>query len=100
MEPQFNSSEEEEIAKLEQQLREVAAAESFLESGAGALFVDIANRKINLILKEITSDKYRKDIAGYNNALSELNAYKYILRSMQVAASPIRRKKIKEKLGE
>lgn len=93
-----SNPETEEIEKLEEQLRETMAAENFFEQASGKLFVQLATKKINLIVKEITSDKYRKDITGYNNALSDLNAYKHMLRSMQVAASPQRKRKLQEKL--
>lgn len=87
-----------EIEKLEEQLREAVAAENFFEQASGKLFKELAQKKINLIIKDITSDKYRKDITGYNNALADLNAYKYMLRAMQVAASPQRKAKLQEKL--
>ncbi len=94
-----SNPELEEVEKLEEQLREAVAAESFFEQASGKLFVQLATKKINLIIKEITSDKYRKDITGYNNALADLNAYKHMLKAMQVAASPQRKRKINEKLG-
>lgn len=87
-----------ETEKLEEQLREAVAAENFFEQASGKLFKELAQKKINLIIKDITSDKYRKDITGYNNALADLNAYKHMLRAMQVAASPQRKAKIVEKL--
>lgn len=87
-----------EIAKLESQLAEVVAAESFFESKAGRLFVDLANKKINTILKDITSDKYLEDHQGYVNAISQLNAYKTLLDMMGVAKSPKRRQKLEERL--
>ena len=88
----------EEVEKLEEQLREAVAAENFFEQASGKLFKELAQKKINMIIKDITSDKFRKDITGYNNALADLNAYKYMLRAMQVAASPQRKAKIQEKL--
>ena len=93
-----SNPETQEIEKLEEQLREAVAAENFFEQASGKLFKELAQKRINLIIKEITSDKYRKDITGYNNALADLNAYKYMLRAMQVAASPQRKAKIQEKL--
>lgn len=87
-----------QIAELEEQLRESVAAEDFFNLASGKLFVQLANKKINAIIKDITGDKYRKDLHGYNNALSDLNAYKDMLRLMQVAASPKRKQKIKERL--
>jgi len=93
-----SNPENEEIAKLEEQLREAAAAENFFETATGKLFTQLATEEVNRILKDITSDKYRNDLPGYNNALSDLNAYKKILRKMQVAASPIRKAKLQERL--
>ena len=87
-----------EVEKLEEQLREAVAAENFFEQASGKLFKELAQKKINLIIKDITSDKFRKDITGYNNALADLNAYKYMLKAMQVAGSPQRKAKIQEKL--
>lgn len=87
-----------EVERLEEQLREAVAAENFFEQASGKLFKELAQKKINMIIKDITSDKFRKDITGYNNALADLNAYKYMLRAMQVAASPQRKAKIQEKI--
>ena len=95
-----SNPETEEVERLEDQLREAAAAEQFFEQATGKLFVQLATKKINLIIKDITSDKYRKDITGYNNALADLNAYKHMLKAMQVAASPQRKAKIRQKLGQ
>ena len=95
-----SNPETEEVEKLEEQLREAVAAEQFFEQATGKLFTQLATKKINLIIKDITSDKYRKDITGYNNALADLNAYKHMLKAMQVAASPQRKAKIRQKLGE
>ncbi len=95
-----SNPETEEIEKLQDQLREAVAAEQFFDQATGKLFVQLATKKINLIIKEITSDKYRKDITGYNNALADLNAYKYMLKAMQVAGSPQRKAKLRQKLGE
>lgn len=95
-----NTPQDEEIERLQEQLREAAAADQFFESATGKLFVELAGKKVNKIIKDITSDKYRKDITGYNNALSELTAYKTLLHEMQVAASPVRKAKLQERLDE
>ena len=95
-----SNPETEEVEKLEEQLREAVAAENFFQQATGKLFTQLATKKINLIIKDITSDKYRKDITGYNNALADLNAYKHMLKAMQVAASPQRKRKIQEKLDQ
>lgn len=89
-----------EQIQLEQLLSEAIAAERFFETDSGRLFVDLANVEINRILRDITSEKYLKDHQGYLYAVAELSAYKKLLRKMQVAASPQRRQKIEEKLGE
>ena len=44
------------------------------------------------------SDVYKRQ--GYNNALADLNAYKHMLKAMQVAGSPQRKAKLRQKLGE
>lgn len=90
----------EEIAILEDQLREAIAAEEFFNTAPGKLWVKIATKEIDRIVKEITSDKYRDDLPGYNNALSDLNAYRKQLRMMQIAGSPVRKAKIQERLDD
>lgn len=96
----MDNQQDQEIARLEEQLREVIAAENFFETGSGKLFQQLASAKINYHLNEITSGKFRKDLVGYNNALSDMNAYKQMLKAMQVAASPLRKQKILERLDE
>lgn len=92
------TEEERQRLKLEQQLNEAASAERFFESATGKLWTQIVTEEITKIVKDITSEKYRKDQLGYNLALSDLLAYKKILRKLQVAASPQRRQKIQERL--
>lgn len=89
---------EQEIVLLEQQLNETLNAESFFESGSGKLIVQLFVKEITKLTREVTSDKFRKDLAGYNLALSDLLAYKNILHKLQLAASPQRKAKIKEQL--
>lgn len=93
-----SNPETEQIEKLEEQLREAVAAEGFFDQSSGKLFTKLATAKINLIVRDITSDKYRRDQEGYNLALSDLNSYKSMLKAMQVAASPLRKAKIQERL--
>lgn len=90
----------EELLKLEDELREVAAAEQFFEQASGKLFLKVATELINQLTKDILSDKFEHNLAGYNNAKAKINAYKNMLRRMQVAASPVRKAKIQEKMGE
>lgn len=89
-----------EIVRLEGQLREVATAENFPETDSGRLWLQLATAEINSALKDITSDKYEKDHTGYVKRLADLQAYKKMIRKMQVAASPIRKQKIQEALGQ
>ena len=91
---------DQELTKLQQQLNEALAASEFFETEPGRLWAALATAKITKITRDITSDKYRKDLTGYNIALSDLQAYKHMLKEMQVAGSEIRIKKIKEKLDE
>lgn len=97
-EAEAGNAENEDIARLEQQLAEAVAAENFFETASGKLFLELANKEINRLLNDITSDKFRSDHEGYNNALADLKAYKKILRLMQVAGSPIRKQKIQERI--
>jgi len=97
-ETEAGNADNEEIARLEQQLAEAVAAENFFETASGKLFTELASKQVNKLLNDITSDKFRDDLAGYNNALSDLKAYKKMLRLMQVAASPQRKAKIQERL--
>lgn len=90
--------QEQEIAQLEQQLRESAAAENFFNTASGKLIVELINKKVNLSLKKITSSKFEKDHMGYVNELAHLNAHKQLLKELQIAGSPIRKQKIQEKL--
>ena len=90
--------EDDERARLEEQLREAVAAENFFDTSTGKLWTKLATTEINMILKDITSDKYRENIVGYNNALSDLNAYKKMLHKMQVAGSIQRKNKILDRL--
>lgn len=89
-----------ELLTLQTQLAETIAAERFFETDPGRLFEQVATRKIDSILKDITSDKYIKDHAGYVAALADLRAYRYMLRAMQVGGSKQRRRVIEEKLGQ
>lgn len=97
-EAEASNPQTQEIAILEEQLREAVAAENFFETATGKLFTKLATAEITRLVNEVTSDKYRKDHVGYNNALADLNAYKRILRKMQVAGSPVRKAKIQERL--
>lgn len=87
-----------EILKLEQQLREAVTASRFFEEDTGRLWSELVAKEITRITRDVTSDKYFKDHQGYVNAVTELLAYKNILKRMQVAGSPARIQKIKEKL--
>ena len=87
-----------EIAVLEEQLAEAVAADNFFETATGKLFQKLATAEITRIVNDVTSDKYRKDLVGYNLAIADLNAYKKLLRKMQVAGSPARMAKIRERL--
>lgn len=89
-----------EQIKLEQQLREVAVAENFPETETGRLWLELATAEINSALKDITSNKYEKDHTGYIKRLADLQAYKKMVLKMQVAASPVRKQKIQDALGQ
>lgn len=92
-------SRDEEIAKLEKQLAEVLAAEEFPKTESGRLWLQLATAEINKALKDITSDKYEKDHMGYLKRLADLQAYKNMVKRMQLAGSPVRKQKIVEAIG-
>lgn len=90
---------DEEIVKLQGQLAEVLAAEKFPESESGRLWLQLATAEINKAVKDITGDKYEKDHMGYLKRLADLQAYKNMVKRMQIAASPVRKQKIVEAIG-
>lgn len=94
------TEQEQRIAGLQQQLSEVVTAERFFEQDTGRLWKDLAVEEINRLVKDISSDKYLKDHAGYVNANIELRVWQKMLRKMQIAGSPIRRAKLQERLAE
>jgi len=62
--------------------------------------VQLFTKEITKLTNEISGEKYLKDHQGYVNAVAKLQAYKTILKKIQVAASPIRREKIRERLED
>jgi len=100
MEPNQNQDLENQIQTLESQLRECAAAENFFETGSGKLITKLFTDNITRLTRRIASEKYLKDFHGYQLAVLELGVYQKILKSIQVAAAPQRRKIIQEKLDE
>ena len=92
--------QDQQIAQLHSQLSEAVTASRFFEEDTGRLFTQLATLEINRAINDITSDKYDKDHQGFLARKADMNAYKKMLRKMQVAASPIRIQKIKEKLSE
>lgn len=92
------SPEEQEVLSLEQQLAEAQSASNFFENPTGQLIVKLINKRVNLSLQKITSDKFEKDHMGYINELSWLNANKKLLRELQVAAHPLRKEKLQERI--
>jgi len=89
-----------QVAQLERQLRECLVARGGMEDDFGRLITELFSKEITRITRDITSDKYRKDHTGYNNALSDLLAYKKILKSLQLAAAPEREAKIRSRLED
>lgn len=87
-----------EIDQLESQLREAITAEEFFNQNTGILWTRLVTEEITRAVNDISSDKYEKDHMGYLKRLADVQAYKKILRKMQVAASPNRRRMITEKL--
>lgn len=98
MDNDYNNQPEQEISKLQQLLNETLTAEEFFATPVGELWTRLATLEINRLIQDITSDKYEKDHQGYVNANIELRVWRKMLRKMQIAASPIRKAKIKERL--
>ena len=99
-EAEAGNPESDELAKLEEQLREAVAAEDFFNLASGKLFQKLAIATVNVMTKEILSDKYERDLAGYNRAKDKLNFYKDTLKKMQFASAPLRKAKLQEKIEE
>lgn len=93
-------NQDKQIAQLEQQLSETLRAQGGLESDFGRLLVDFLAQEITRLTREVTSDKFRKDLMGYNIALADLHANQKLLKKLQLAAAPAREKAIRRKLGE
>jgi hypothetical protein len=91
---------EQEISRLESQLNEAAAAERFFESASGKLINELIAKEVTRLTRDMVSDKYIKDHTGYMYCLAELRAWQGILKRLQVAASPVRRAKIQERLDD
>lgn len=94
------TEQDQQIAQLQSQLSEAVTASRFFEEDTGRLFTQLATAEINRAINDITSDKFDKDHQGFLARKADMNAYKKMLRKMQVASSPIRIQKIKEKLSE
>ena len=92
--------QDKEILHLHQQLREASLATEFFKTDVGRLFTQLATAEVTRAINDITSDKYDKDHQGFLARKADMNAYKKMLLKMQVAASPIRIAKIKEKLSD
>lgn len=90
----------EELEKLYDQLREVAASEDFFNLASGKLFLQLATAIVNKNTKDMLSEKFINDHNGYINARAESAAISSLLRRMQVAGSPKRKAKLNEKKGE
>ena len=91
---------DQEILQLERQLQETLAAEQLLEHNSGKLLIELFAKQITKLTNEITGEKYLKDHQGYMYAVAKLQAYRNILKSIQIAASPARRDKIRERLED
>ena len=89
---------DQELLQLEQQLSEAIAAENFFDTASGKLIIELINKRVNISLAKITSDKFDKDHMGFVNEKNWMNANKRLLRELQVAAHPARREKLKERL--
>lgn len=83
---------------MEAQLREALTAEQFFDTNVGRLWTEMVQSEITKAVTDITSDKYEKDHTGYIKRLADLQAYKKILRKMQLAGSPVRKQKIRERM--
>ena len=97
---QDSTQQDKKLLQLHQQLSEAITAERFFEQDTGRLFTQLATLEVTRAINDITSDKYDKDHQGFLARKADMNAYKKMLLKMQVAASPIRIAKIKEKLSD
>lgn len=93
-----NNQAEQDLAKLEAQLNETLVAERFFDTASGKLIESIIGKRVNLSLKKITGDDFLKDHTGYVNEVSWLKANQRLLKELQIAASPIRRAKLSERI--
>lgn len=94
----MNDDIENELGVIKTQLSETLIARGGLEDDFGRLLVGLFTKHITRLTRDVTSDKYRKDQMGYNNALSDLHAYQRILKELQLAAAPQREARLREKL--
>lgn len=92
--------QDKQTQQLQQQLSETITAQSFFKQDTGRLWEQLATKEINRLIKDITSEKYERDLEGYNLANTELRVWRTMLRKMQVAASPVRRAKLEERLAQ
>jgi hypothetical protein len=95
-----SNPETEQREKLLDQLHEVAVAEQFFEQATGKLFTQIATKMVDSYTREMLSNKFDNDHLGYLACKANINAYKGMLRRMQVAAHPLRKAKLEEKLED
>lgn len=98
--PNNLTEQEQEIARLEAQLNESAAAERFFETASGKLIVEIISREVTRLTRDLVSDKFIKDHTGYINCLAEVRAWQGLLKRLQIAAHPTRRNKLQERLDD
>lgn len=92
--------ESQQIAALEQALRDAAEASNFFETDMGRIFVSLATAEITRLTREITSDKFKNDHSAYVNALCELQCWQRHLRKLQLTANPARSAKLREQLDQ
>lgn len=91
---------QQKLTQLEQELRDCIDSEKLLETGAGQVLLRFLTTRVNLHMRDITSNKFKRDHSGYVSCLEALNEDKWLLSKIQVAANPTVQAKFAAKARE
>lgn len=101
MEPQSNQDKlQAQALKLEQEVRDCIAAEQLMNFESGQVLVRWLTTRINLHVKNVTSDRYLKDHTGYMKEIAELQEDQFLLKKIQYASNENIKHKLNTKLSE
>lgn len=92
------TEEQRQLVQLQSLLSETLAAERFFETASGRLIEQLINKRVNISLRKLTGEDFLKDHTGFVNENAWLRANQRLLRELQVAASPVRRDKLVERI--